>query len=265
MLRHHAVGQPLVLSRTRPIAGNHDWGIPTRNTLEFYFAYYGANATDAGGKSYYSYDINSQWHVVNLETECALIGGCNAGSLQETWLKADLAANSTKNVIALLHKPRYSSGSTNLQELQPLWDDLYAAGVDILLAGHDHVYERTVPMKSGATPTDPPVADPLYGIRQFTVGMGGESHHGLGTTLPTSEVLDNITYGIFKLTLHATTYDWTFLPIDGSTSHRFGFGQRTRRAAGVLCADAWSHREWEHSDGAAGKLDRLPCRAVCRW
>ena len=56
-------------------------------------------------------------------------GGCAAGSPQELWLKADLAANSSKNVIALWHKPRYSSGATQYQAVQPLWDDLYAAGV----------------------------------------------------------------------------------------------------------------------------------------
>ena len=127
-------------------------------------------------------------------------------------------------MIALWHKPRYSSGTTNLQELQPLWDDLYAAGVDILLDGHDHIYERLAPMKSGATLADPPVADPFYGIRQFTVGMGGESHHGLTTALPTSEALNNNTFGIFKLTLHATTYDWKFLPIAGSTFTDAGTG-----------------------------------------
>ncbi len=75
----------------------------------------------------------------------------SAGSAQELWLKADLAANSGKNVIALWHKPRYSSGITDYQPVQPLWDDLYAAGVDILLDGHDHIYERTAPMMSGAT------------------------------------------------------------------------------------------------------------------
>ncbi len=118
--------------------------------------------------------------MVNLDSECQLVpGGCGAGSAQELWLKADLAANGGKNVIALWHKPRYSSGATNLQALQPLWDDLYAAGVDILLDGHDHIYERFAPMKSGATPSDPPVADPTYGIQQFTVGTGGEAHHGL--------------------------------------------------------------------------------------
>ncbi len=147
-------GSSSVKSRTRPVPGNHDWGTGgPREDLVPYFAYFGANATDGGGKSYYSYDIaGSNWHVVNLDSECQLVpGGCAAGSPQDLWLEADLAANSTENVIAIWHKPRYSSGATNYQAMQALWDDLYAAGVDILLDGHDHIYERTVPMKSGAT------------------------------------------------------------------------------------------------------------------
>ena len=150
-------------------------------------------------------------------------GGCNAGSAQEVWLRADLAANASKNVIAIWHKPRYSSGATDLQTLQPLWDALYAAGVDLLLDGHDHIYERTAPMRSGAL-SDPPVADPTYGIRQFTVGTGGEAHHGLATPLPTSQIRNDETFGILKLTLHATTYDWVFLPIAGSTFTDSGTG-----------------------------------------
>ena len=137
-------GSPSVKARTRPVPGNHDWGTGGPETLAGYFAYFGANATDAGGQSYYSYDIaGSNWHVVNLDTECQLVpGGCAAGSPQESWLETDLAANSGKNVIAVWHKPRYSSGATDYQALQPLWDALYAAGVDILLDGHDHIYER---------------------------------------------------------------------------------------------------------------------------
>ena len=97
-------------------------------------------------------------------------GGCGSGSAQELWLKADLAANSTENVIALWHKPRFSSSATNDAELQPFVDDLYAAGVDLMLVGHDHVYERFAPLDaSGAV-------DATYGIRDFTVGMGGDSH-----------------------------------------------------------------------------------------
>ena len=222
-------GDPSVKSRTRPIPGNHDWGLGTRNDLVPYYDYFGANA-NAPGPSYYSYDIDSNWHVVNLDSECALVGGCNVGSAQETWLKADLAAHSTQNVIALIHKPRYSSGTTNLQTLQPLWDALYEAGVDIIMYGHDHIYERTAPMKSGATPADPPVADPLYGIRQFTVGMGGESHHPIGTPLPTSEVRNNDTYGIFKLTLHPTSYDLEVPAHRRQHIHRFGHRHCARRA-----------------------------------
>ena len=90
--------------------------------------------------------------------------------------------------------------------------------------GHDHIYERFTPMKSGATPADQPVADATYGIQQFTVGMGGEAHHNLSTTLGTSLVRNNTDFGIFKLTLHATTYDWVFLPIAGSTFTDSGTG-----------------------------------------
>ena len=107
-------GSPGVKSRTRPIPGNHDWGLANTNSLAGYNGYFGTAATDANGKSYYSYDIPaSNWHIVNLDTECALVGGCNAGSPQEVWLRADLAANAGKNVIAEWHRPRYSSGTTN--------------------------------------------------------------------------------------------------------------------------------------------------------
>ena len=127
-------------------------------------------------------------------------------------------------MIAEWHRPRWSSGTTTTQALQPLWDDLYAAGVDLLLDGHDHIYERTAPMKAGATLASPPVTDPTYGIRQFTVGTGGEGHHGLTTPLPTSQVTDDTTFGVLKLTLHATSYDWVFLPIAGSTFTDSGTG-----------------------------------------
>jgi parallel beta-helix repeat protein len=219
-------GDASVKSRTHPVPGNHDWGVGGPSTLSGYFGYYGASATDTGGNSYYSYDIAaSNWHVVNLDSECELVsGGCSAGSAQDVWLKADLAANSTKNVIALWHKPRYSSGATKFTDIQPLWDDLYAAGVDIVLVGHDHVYERFAPMRSGVNLSDPPIADPTFGMTQFTVGTGGEGHHSFGTPLPTSVVRDGTSFGVLKLTLHATTYDWVFLPIAGSTFTDSGTG-----------------------------------------
>ncbi len=206
-----------IKARTHPVPGNHDWNT---GNLDGYTGYFGANATDANGKSYYSYDIpSSNWHVVNLDSECAKVaGGCSAGSAQELWLRADLAANSTKNVIAIWHKPRFSSGVTNLTDLQAFYADIYEFGVDILLDGHDHIYERLAPMD----PTG--AADPTYGIRQFTVGTGGAALQGIGTPIPTSQVQNTSTYGVMKFTLHSTTYDWTFLPIAGSTFTDSGTG-----------------------------------------
>ncbi|HYM53041.1 MAG TPA: DNRLRE domain-containing protein, partial [Candidatus Dormibacteraeota bacterium] len=218
-------GDTSVQSRTRPVPGNHDWGTGATENLNGYFGYYGANA-NAGGTSYYSYDVGADWHIVNLDSECQLVpGGCDVGSPQEVWLRADLAVHADQNVIAIWHKPRYSTGTTNYQAMAALWDAIYDAGVDILLDGHDHIYERTAPMRAGDTLTDPPVADPTYGIRQFTVGTGGEAHHELTTNvLPTSVVRNDQTFGILKLTLHATTYDWVFLPIAGSTFTDSGTG-----------------------------------------
>ena len=222
-------------SRTRPIPGNHDWNT---GNLNGYNGYFGANATDANGKSYYSYNIaGSNWRVVNLDSECAKVpGGCTAGSPQEVWLKADLQANLSKNVIVLFHKPRFGSG-TNLTDLQPFIDDMYAARVDIAMDGHDHFYERMTQLNAAGAP------DPGRGIRIFTVGMGGDSHQGFGTPIAGSEVREGNTYGIFKLTLHASTYDWKFLPVAGSTFTDSGTG--TVVAAGgntapVAVADSYS-------------------------
>ncbi len=156
-------------SRTRPVPGNHDWGngIRTPASLTDYFAYFGANA-NAGGTSYYSYDLDADWHVVNLDSECANVpgGGCAAGSDQHDWLLADLAANASKNVIAVWHKPRFSSGSTNLVEMSDIVSSLYAAGVDLALVGHDHIYEVFQPLDPAGN------HDPAFGIRHMTFGNG---------------------------------------------------------------------------------------------
>ena len=155
-----------------------------------------------------------------LDSECAMVvGGCGATSAQVDWLRADLAANATRNVIVVFHKPRFSSAVTNLVDLQPFWDVSYQYGVDIILVGHDHVYERLAPM----APTG--AADPTNGIRQFTVGTGGAAAQSFGTALSTSVVrAPSPTYGVLKLTLHATTYDWLFLPIAATTFTDSGTG-----------------------------------------
>jgi hypothetical protein len=98
------------------------------------------------------------------------------------------------------------------------WNALYQYGADVVLNGHEHVYERFAPQKPDAS------ADPVNGIRQFTVGTGGRSHYTFGTIQPNSEVRDGNTYGVLKLTLHATSYDWQFVPVAGASFTDSGTG-----------------------------------------
>ncbi len=208
-------------ARTRPVPGNHDWGngVRTPASLTDYFTYFGANA-NAGGTSYYSYDLDANWHVVNLDSECANVpgGGCAAGSDQHDWLVADLAANASKNVIAVWHKPRFSSGATNLVAMSDLVTSLYAAGVDIGLVGHDHIYEVFEPLDPAGN------LDPAFGIRHMTVGTGGAEHHAAGTQRPNSIALNDDTYGVTRLVLHPTSYEWKFFPVAGATFTDSGTG-----------------------------------------
>jgi hypothetical protein len=189
-------------SRTRPAPGNHDY-----NTAGAagYFDYFGAAAGDRS-MGYYSYDLGT-WHLIALNSEIDQ----SAGSAQEQWLRADLAAHPNFCTLAYWHKPHFSSGDHGYNpDSQALWQALYEAGADVILNGHDHDYERFAPQNPNGQ------ADP-QGIREFVVGTGGNSLEPLTKIQPNSEVRNDSTYGVLKLTLHATSYDWQFVPIAGQT------------------------------------------------
>jgi hypothetical protein len=196
------------ISRTKPAPGNHDYY--TTNATG-YFGYFGAAAGDPT-KGYYSYDLGA-WHVIviNSNNDCAVIA-CSAGSAQEQWLRADLAANAAACTLAYWHHPRFSSGSShgNNTTMQPVWQALYDYGADVVLSGHEHNYERFAKQSPAG------VADSAYGIREFVVGTGGKSHYGFAASpQPNSEVQNSTTYGVLKLTLHPSGYDWQFVPVSG--------------------------------------------------
>ena len=202
--------------RTRPVPGNHDYNTAGASG---YYGYFGAAAGQAG-KGWYSYDLGA-WHVVVLNSNCAAIGGCGAGSPQEQWLRADLAASPAVCTVAMWHHPRFNSGRThgNNMEVAPLWNALYEHGADVVLNGHVHVYERFAPQRPDA------VADPAHGIRQFTVGTGGAPGYAFQTTpQPNSEMRRTGTDGLLKLTLRATGYDWNFVPVAGQDFSDSGAG-----------------------------------------
>jgi hypothetical protein len=193
-------------ARTRPSPGNHDYNVPRASG---YFRYFGQAAGEMG-KGYYSYDVGD-WHIVVLNSECGEVGGCGSDSPQGQWLRADLAAHPSACTLAYWHSPRFSSGSVHGNDagMQGFWQLLYEAGADVVLNGHEHVYERFAPQDPNG------IGDPEHGIRQFTVGTGGCSFYTFGTIQPNSEVRNGDTHGVLKLTLHPTGYDWEFVPIAG--------------------------------------------------
>ncbi len=195
--------------RTRPAPGNHEYH---SGQASAYNRYFGAAAGDPE-KGYYSYDLGS-WHILALNSECAHVGGCDAASAQGKWLTEDLAQHTAGCTLAYFHKPLFSSGGAHGNDplMKPLWDALYHAGADLVINGHDHNYERFAPQDpDGKT-------DPQHGIREFVVGSGGKnSHRALGPAEPNSEVRNGDTFGVLKLTLHAKSYDWEFVPEAGKT------------------------------------------------
>ncbi len=194
--------------RTRPAPGNHDYLTPGASA---YFGYFGSAAGEPG-QGYYSYDLGA-WHIVALNSLCWEVGGCGRESPQVQWLRADLEAHSALCTLAYWHFPRFSSGlHGSYAGAQTLWATLSAAGVDVALAGHDHDYERFAPMDAAGAP------DPANGVREFVVGTGGYSHYPFpGAPLPTTEVRNAQAFGVLKLTLHPTSYDWEFVPVAGQT------------------------------------------------
>jgi hypothetical protein len=190
-----------------------------------YFDYFnGKGAVDgpAGprGKGYYSFDVGS-WHLIALNSNCTNVpGGCGAGSEQERWLRADLAAHPTQCTLAYWHHPRFSSGHDgSWTSVQALWQALYDAHADVALVSHSHNYERFAPLSAGGD------ANRERGIRQFVVGTGGAFFTGgLDTRIAHSEVAQNDTFGVLMLTLHQSSYDWRFVPTAGRTFTDSGSG-----------------------------------------
>lgn len=187
--------------RIRPVPGNHDYEFPGADQ---YFAYFGAAAGERG-LGYYSFEIGD-WLLIGLNSQIDLGGG----SQQAEWLRRTLAATPTRCAVAYLHHARFSSGSHgNHDWLVPMWEILDAAGVDLVLSGHDHHYERFAPQ-------DAEGRRDAGGVRQFVVGTGGAYVLLAGRRAANSEVLDGATFGVLRLELRPGRYTWRFVSTAGS-------------------------------------------------
>jgi hypothetical protein len=204
-------------NRTRPAVGNHEYNV-SPNPYFDYFNGVGSASGRAGprGKGYYSYNAGA-WHIVVLNSVTNIRQ--DASSPQAKWLKADLAAHPTRCTLAYWHHPFFTSGK-NLpaKRLAPLVKLLYEAGVDVVMSGHNHQYERFAPQDPSRR------ADPTRGIRAFVVGTGGAGVYGFERRDPNSQVRYGDGNGVLKLTLSPSSYTWEFVPVAGTTFKDSGKG-----------------------------------------
>jgi calcineurin-like phosphoesterase family protein len=193
---------------TAPTPGNHEY---RTQGAAGYFRYFGAAAGDRT-KGYYSFELGG-WHLVALNSNCSAVGGCDEGSPQERWLRADLAAHPAFCTLAYWHHPRFSSGKHGSDPAYTaFWQALYEADADVVLVGHDHDYERFAPQDAFGR------LALVRGIREFVVGTGGKSLRSFRASAPNSEVRDAASFGVLELTLGADAYAWRFRSTDRSVA-----------------------------------------------
>ena len=195
--------------RTRPTAGNHEYAVAG---AEPYFRYFGS-AAGSPSAGYYAFDAGN-WRVLVLNTNVPI----NTGSVQYAWVQTELASNAAPCTLVLMHHPLFSSSEHGPQTfVRDVWRVLYQYGVELVLSGHDHDYERFAPQDPDGR------ADSVRGVRQFVVGTGGAPTYALSKSLPNSELQASV-HGVLKLVLQSTSYSWQFVSIPGVSFSDNGTG-----------------------------------------
>lgn len=207
-----------VRSITLPALGNQEYKVHDANTFTDYFG----SRSPKADEGWYSYDLG-QWHVVVLNSNCALAGGCDADSPQLQWLEADLAADDHACTVAYWHHPRWSTGLYGGDSRTDVfWRTLAAHGADVVLAAHEHDYERFQPLDAEGQQADD-------GITSFVVGGGGQAVYGPDETAgggdlaperrrqaAASAVRIDDRQGVLLLTLADGSFEWQFVGTDGA-------------------------------------------------
>ena len=187
--------------RTWPVPGNHEYHSANATP---YFNYFEGRA-GSPGRGYYSYRLGA-WLVLAIDSVVPV----NAGSAQYEWVRSELAS-SPKCTVAYMHHPLFAPGPNgDTPRMRPLWDLFYQAGVDVVVAGHDHLYERQGRQDPAGR------FDPVRGIRAFVVGTGGGPLYQIVRPSPNSEARHS-GWGVLKLSLAAEGYGWEFVPVAGDS------------------------------------------------
>ena len=204
-----------IMKRIRPAVGNHEY---VSAGAAPYFKYFGARAGDPQ-KGYYAYDIG-EWRAIALNSEIPVnsLYSMEDRTAQEEWLRAEFKTNAKKCTVVYLHRPLFTSGGHGAQTgMHPLYSILYGGGVELVLAGHDHSYERFAPMNPAG------MVDTLKGLTQIVVGTGGTGLRGLTTPLARNSAYTiQGHHGVLKLTLGAGAWRSAFIDAGGRVWDRSG-------------------------------------------
>ncbi len=189
-------------SITNPTVGNHDY---STGSAAAYFDYWD-NVPD-----YYSVNAGG-WHIISLNSYDQFIA-VDPTSPQYQWLEQDLAANTNPCTIAFFHHPYLSIGPEGGRPaMADIWNLMAQNGVDIVLNGHDHEYQRWVPMGAFGVPSP-------TGITQFIVGTGGHSIQTISASDPRvafSYDTAPAAYGALKLQLYGNSAIYSYMNMNGS-------------------------------------------------
>jgi hypothetical protein len=198
-------------SSTYPVAGNHEYDVPN---AQGYFDYWASKGRPAGdiGAGYYVVNLGS-WRLVALNSNCSPVP-CKEGTTQNNFLESALAPPTPPCLLAYWHHPLFNSGQDHGAAMpsgaRAFWDDLYAAGADLILNGHEHNYQRYAKQDPLGQPSE-------NGIREFIVGTGGRGLYPLLDVKDANYETGNATdFGVLKLRLGESAYSWEFVGLNGT-------------------------------------------------
>jgi hypothetical protein len=225
-------GVPSLARITYPVPGNHEYevgrGESASDPASGYFEYFGRHAAVnpngvARRAGYYSFRLGD-WHLVALNTRM----GEDPSREQVRWFRRDLARDRHRCELAYWHHPRWSSASEHGPDtdMQRLWATAVRGGVDVVLNGHEHVYERFSRLRAHGRPVSNRHRG--AGAREFVVGTGGKGgHDGFGALMRGSQDVwpargQESVFGALELRLSRGAYSWTMFDRSGGVVDRGG-------------------------------------------
>ena len=184
---------------TYPVRGNHEY---ITSGAAGYVEYFGEMSpsywtTDAGG-----------WRIIAVDSWCQgqLYSGCSASAAQTQWLARELqrARSDGKCAAVMMHHPFVSSGKYATSSVRHLWEASVANGADLVMAAHDHHYERFSPLDITGAPA-------VNGTPLIITGLGGAQVYPMDPAVPGSQYMLNSDHGVVQLTLTPTSFSWGFV------------------------------------------------------